>query len=950
MLRMRTNIMRVVAGVVLSLWATGVLAATHTWTKNTTGSHDWSTSANWSSGVFVSDEANELRFDFGTMPNGTFITLTNVPAALSMNTLTLDGVGPNNAAGGDFVIGDNTSTWTIGDGTTATINLITTRGGGSDDRIIRWDVTPNLTLNQALTTFTGNGTFYERTFGFSGNIAAAGAGYGITKSGTSWMGLYGSNTYSGTTAVNGGILRLSSANALPGGTGVSGGISALTLNGGVLELATGNFERNLGTASNQFQITGGSSGFSSKGAHRYVRVNDDAAQELVWGSASFTPTVLVLNKSNSSDHSITFFNPLDLNGATRTVQVNAHTAYMPGAIRTSSGTAGITKTGVGTLLLTGAKTYNGDTTIGGGILSCGPDNDLGSTSGITFNGGTLRINGTSATNIASLGYGLTFTSHTGFDIADENNTFTVNQALNQGGGQFYKRGPGTLVLNEANTFTGYNYIYDGTLVLDYTTQDNSKLANSMLYFYGGEIVLRGGSHSETVASSDTYFTTYTSTYISRDGGTATIDLQDLNLGDGVVLGISEDDIATTTEALSYGVLYRGQVTVSNHFAETGGGGKIQAYSGYTVYTNGESGGDRTTVSEWQGGGSIGGTVDSYVMRIVNTGNSDVLSTSASGLRCENVASHLYAGGFDDKFTITGTGGLRTMNGNQRMILNVYTGVLTVDAPLTSGGSATLAKAGAGTLVVPYANTYSSATYVQDGILRLANDSAAGTTGGGIIVRSGAALEMTNSINIGAEALTLEGGGISGGGALRSLAGDNACGGVITLASDTRINSDSGTLTLSGDITGVSQTVTFGGAGNITVSNASVTAFGITKDGAGTLGIVVDDSSSTQWTCGNMALNDSTLQLMFNVTPSETDPVMKIVGDLTFSGTPTVEIVIDPGDITPGGVYPLVEVVGSAPSTTPTLIADSGALEWGGTGNNTLFWNSSNPAGAVFIFQ
>ena len=44
-------------------------------------------------------------------------------------------------------------------------------------------------------------------------------------------------------------------------------------------------------------------------------------------------------------------------------------------------------------------------------------------------------------------------------------------------------------------------------------------------------------------------------------------------------------------------------------------------------------------------------------------------------------------------------------------------------------------------------------------------------------------------------MTLNGAGISSGGALRNISGNNSYAGLITLGSATRINSDSGTLTL-----------------------------------------------------------------------------------------------------------------------------------------------------------
>src|SRR5204863_9944359 len=87
----------------------------------------------------------------------------------------------------------------------------------------------------------------------------------------------------------------------------------------------------------------------------------------------------------------------------------------------------------------------------------------------------------------------------------------------------------------------------------------------------------------------------------------------------------------------------------------------------------------------------------------------------------------------------------------------------------------------------------------------------------------------------AEALTLNGTGISSDGALRNISGANSYGGDITLGSASRINSDAGTLTLSGAIGGATQNLTVGGSGNTTLSGIIGTTTGsLTKDGSGTV--------------------------------------------------------------------------------------------------------------------
>ena len=187
---------------------------------------------------------------------------------------------------------------------------------------------------------------------------------------------------------------------------------------------------------------------------------------------------------------------------------------------------------------------------------------------------------------------------------------------------------------------------------------------------------------------------------------------------------------------------------------------------------------------------------------------------------------------------------------------ILSGIISGDGALTKQEDSSLTLSGA--------NTYTGATLISAGVLRAQNDTALGTTASGTTVASGAALELNDlddgtAIAIGAEALSLAGTGISNGGALRNIAGNNSYAGAITLTADTRINSDSGTLTLNvasgAAITGTFN-LTFGGAGNITVSDAITTGTGtLTKDGTGTLTLAGNNSytGTTSITNGIVAI-------------------------------------------------------------------------------------------------
>ncbi len=943
---MNVRIRRISRGYLASLAVAGSLVmgissaraqTTYTWTQTATGNQDWATAGNWDvNGVFDSDATNELRFfadttaQLGAGAGGASQVVINVPTTVALNTLTLNGRGPNSDLGSNITIGTTASTWTFGDGTTSTVNLNSVLGGGGANRDLRYTIGANLTLvgnASGITTFTGASTSgYGATF--SGDIT--GSGKGITKSGSSLLVFSGNNNYTGTTSVTGGVLRLSSANALSGGIGTTGGTSALTINGGVVELGAMNFSRGLGSGSSQFQITGGTSGFSAYGGPRVVTVNGDASQEIQWGSTHFAPTTLVLNQAygfNAAvapypNGSIELANKIDLNAATRTVQVGANIALLSNDIRTSTGTAGLTKTGAGTLVLTGNNTYNGTTTISAGTLSIGSVNNVGGTSSsnLIMSGGALQITGTALISLSDLDSTVTFSNTAkGFDIQNAANTFTVDQVLSGTGtgSTLTKSGVGTLVLNQNNTFAGATTATGGgTLVLDYTTNNGSKLSDTAgLTLSGGALVLKGGvgagaNHSEVVGS--TTLATYTSNSLSRDGGTSTISLGALSLGINSSLAISEANLATTTSANVNGILLLGRVTVGSHFGSNDGSGNIVEYSGYTTATT-AGGGSASVVNQLTGGGTMAATLSSYALRIANNANSNILDLANNNLSLSSAANNstlLYAGGFDNQYTINGTGFITQAAGNQPFVINTYTGTnLTVNARLGSNG-APVSKAGKGTLVVGADNSNNglgvsmSTFYAQEGVTRLTNSNALGTTAAGTIVLGGAALELANTIAIGAEALSLNGAGIFDGsshrGALRNQSGTNSWAGPITIgASGARINSDASTsLTLTGGIaTTLTQDVTFGGAGNTTVSTAAITGSGsLIKDGDGILTLAFANTYT-----GDTTVADGTL-LVTNTTGSGTGAgavtvgagaalggTGSIAGDLNFAGTSLFEI-------------------------------------------------------------
>lgn len=153
------------------------------------------------------------------------------------------------------------------------------------------------------------------------------------------------------------------------------------------------------------------------------------------------------------------------------------------------------------------------------------------------------------------------------------------------------------------------------------------------------------------------------------------------------------------------------------------------------------------------------------------------------------------------------------------------------------------------------NTYTGATTVNaNATARASHANSFGTTAGGVSVTSGGRIETSGGITIGAEALTLNGTGISSSGALRNTAGNNIWQGNITLGSASSIASDAGTLTLSG-------TVTHGGNRLTVLGNSSVTISG-NMSGTGSSDLLKQGSGALTLSGDNSGLNPSGANSMF----------------------------------------------------------------------------------------
>ena len=202
------------------------------------------------------------------------------------------------------------------------------------------------------------------------------------------------------------------------------------------------------------------------------------------------------------------------------------------------------------------------------------------------------------------------------------------------------------------------------------------------------------------------------------------------------------------------------------------------------------------------------------------------------------------GGFSETVgSIAGAGTIRSSATGGLILTMSYTNPTnTTFSGLIENGSATsvaLTKNGSATLTLSSANTYTGAVTVNAGIILVTNSTGLGTVAGGVTVANGATLQLQGGVDIGTEALALNGNGVDSRGALRSVSGVNRWQGVVTLSAlASYIGSDADSLTVSGNIVlnNVGLTVgNFVGSGNMLLSgiiSSSGTGGTVTKAGSG----------------------------------------------------------------------------------------------------------------------
>ncbi|HTJ78929.1 MAG TPA: autotransporter-associated beta strand repeat-containing protein [Rariglobus sp.] len=540
-------------------------------------------------------------------------------------------------------------------------------------------------------------------------------------------------------------------------------------------------------------------------------------------------------------------------------------------IADNTGATALTKSGTGTLNLTNASnSYSGGTFVNAGILNVNGGATVLGSGPLVMNGGTLQ--NTSSTALTIGNYTLT-TAGGGFDASGTgsggltvNGTMTVTGATAADKTNGYVSEGGAQNLNLSGTGTGTaGGVYNGVI-------SNGALpggSNQVNY----TAVNKTGAGTWTLTNANTYtgFTTITAGTLVAANVSALGNLNGTNVFNPalVVMNGGTLDIATDTSINPYNIEVNATSTIVSDRA-TSGAGITQQLGTLKWNTNGGGGSGAITINSGTNDTSAGFV--SFGAAVLGNGGASLTAGTAN----VSLASLSSAATTGNTFTLTLgstiTTGLNTIQGE------ASDGILGGALAITRNG-------GNGTWVLAGADSYTGATTITTGALRITNNSALGTGLGtstsGVSVASGGALQLQGGITTTtAVPLNINGAGVSGAanGALENVSGNNTYTGLITLGgSGITIGSDTAgdTLTLSntGTITTTSTgNLTVMGAGNTVINgNISTGSATLTKNGSGILTLNGANSftGATALTAGTLLINGSITSV---VTASNTGTV------------------------------------------------------------------------------
>jgi fibronectin-binding autotransporter adhesin len=380
-----------------------------------------------------------------------------------------------------------------------------------------------------------------------------------------------------------------------------------------------------------------------------------------------------------------------------------------------SGTGALTKQGTGVQTLSGANTYTGITTLTNGVLNlgvaeiAGVSGPLGASAAvnpgsIVMGGGTLQH---SAANQNDYSGRFSTAASQAYNVDTNGQNVTWATALTSAGGTLTKSGGGTLTLNATNTSSGLNTLNGG--VLSFSASENLGDASGT-----NNIAFNGGTLRYTAATPHVATRTFNANSAGGGGIEITNAAASLEVpsafagniasavtksGPGTLIlsGASDNDSLVLNAA--------GGVTQLNKSV----GGSVRAVAGISGIASGA-----TVQLTGAGDDQIFGGASSGAFSAVNlTGG----TLDLNGNRNESI-SRLTGAGIVTNNGASGT--TSTLTIGEANGTGTFSGLIKDGA---SGGKVALAKVGTAVSTIALssiagANTYSGATTISGGTLRL----------------------------------------------------------------------------------------------------------------------------------------------------------------------------------------------------------------------------------------
>jgi len=814
-------------------------------------------------------------------------------------------------------------------------------------------------------TFTGTNTG-ANTIG--GIISDGSDTVGVAKTGAGAWAISGANTYTGPTNISAGTLTIGNVATFNNTSQIAlsgtGRLDVNVANQSLAKLVTGGGVP-AGTFLRYSQAQAGGTGPGTiLGTVELNLTNVNPGYTLDFGGGSKLTNVIAATYNSaitlSGDASIDSSSAVFTGGAAMTISASTAGAKtltftgtnigantIGGIISDGSDTVGITKTGAGTWVLSGANSYSGGTTVSAGVLTAAGAASLpgyDSAGKVVFNGGTVGVAvggaGWTTGQVNTLLTNATKTSGA-LGIDTTNGSLTQWTAFTTGNFRWAlglnKLGANTLILDQANTYAGTTTVSAGVLnirngaALGSTAGGTTVASGAALELQGGIMVgaealslngtgIAAGGALRNISGDNTYgglITLAGASRINSDAGTLTLDVASGNAVTGTNLALTLGGAGNITVADPI-------VTGTGTLIKDGAGTAILAgnntYTGLTTVSAG------TLTLSGNNTGTGGTTLTAGTLNVNHDhalGNSGTITLTSgtvnntSGAAITNsVANPITIGG---NFTFGGTNGLNlgtgavTNAGDRTITLNGTGTTLTLGGTMTNtkAGVQTTTVNGAGNALVlgGYALSNSATSYVNV------------INGSGNVTITG---PVTNGSTATASGLTYSGTGVL------TLSGAS------TYAGATAVSA--GTLKVNGSINSSAATASnvgsvLAGGGSVkslTVNSAAIVAPG---DGVGTLAVAtggfatLNSGAVYQWELGSISAD-----------------LVNIAGNLTLDNAWTLKLVDAGGTPVVSTQYNLFTYTG-----TYTGLATFGLSNIDATG---VSWNTTGAsivAGGGFVY-